>query len=403
MLYREMASTGDRLSILGFGCMRLPGRGPRIDEKRARAQLLSAVERGVNYIDTAFQYHVGASEPFVGKVVSEAGIRDRVNIATKLPPWNVRVREDMDRILGVQLQRLRTDRIDYYLVHSLAARSFDKMLRLGVLEFLERARDDGRIVNAGFSFHGDPETFKRIVDAHPWQFCQIQFNYLDQEHQAGVEGLRYAARRGLGVVVMEPLRGGNLARPLPEPVRDVLDRAPTHRTPAEWALRWVWNHPEVHVVLSGMNDERHIDENLAVADEALPGSLTEDELRLVDRARDAWRDLMRADCTGCGYCMPCPEGVDIPTCFELYNTSRVLGDRRGAHGTYLFRVAGLSTGRPAGPSLCVKCRRCEKACPQDLPVSELLEEVAAEFDGPLVGAAAWLGHKLMALQRLMLR
>ncbi len=377
--------------------MRLPTRLGLIDEPRARRQILTAVEAGVNYLDTAYQYHGGASEPFIGRLVAEERLRDRVRLATKLPPWIVKVRADMDRVLDDQLARLRTDRIDYYMVHSLAARSWDRMQRLGVLEFLDRARARGKIVNAGFSFHGDPDTFGRIVDAYRWQFCQIQLNYLDIEHQAGVAGMRAAAGRGMGVIVMEPLRGGNLARPFPERVADVFGKASARRTPAEWALRWVMDHPEVQVVLSGMNDEAHIDENLRIASDA--SCMTDEERAMMLRARDAWRELMRVDCTGCGYCMPCPEGVDIPMCFETMNSSTVFGDWLGAHGAYFFRVAGLSTGRPAGPSLCTRCGRCEKSCPQHLPIRRLLEEVEQEMEPAWLAPASWMAARAMELQR----
>ncbi|MCG2794698.1 MAG: aldo/keto reductase [Actinomycetia bacterium] len=317
MLYRSMKKTGDDLSVLGFGCMRFPERRGRIDEERATRQVRSAIDRGVNYLDTAFPYHMGASEPFLGRALSE-GYRDRIKLATKLPPWSVKKREDMDRILGTQLGRLKTDHIDYYLVHGLGGKIWERMKRLGVIGFLERARDDGRIYHVGFSFHGKKDEFREIVDDYDWEFCQIQYNFLDEQHQAGREGLEYAAGKGLGVVVMEPLRGGNLAKKVPPEVQAIWDEAEVRRSAAEWALRWVWNHPDVTVVLSGMNDEDNIDENLRIADEADPESLSAEELELVGRAADAYRKLTRAGCTGCGYCMPCPAGVDIPFCFEAY-------------------------------------------------------------------------------------
>lgn len=292
MLYRKIPENGDELSILGFGCMRLPLKEGKIDEERAREQLRYAIGHGVNYVDTAWPYHMGESEPFVGRALAD-GYREKVKLATKLPSWTVKSREDMDRILNVQLERLRTDHIDYYLVHGLVGALWDKMEKLEVLSFLDKAKADGLIVNAGFSFHGSVEDFKRIVDAYPWTFCQIQYNFLDEKNQAGTEGLKYAASKGLGVIIMEPLRGGKLTYPIPPAVQEIWDEAPVKRTPAEWSLRWIWNHPEVTVVLSGMNEELHIEENLKIAGEAYPNSLTEAELQLVSKVEQKYRGLMK--------------------------------------------------------------------------------------------------------------
>lgn len=401
MLYRKMESTGDELSILGFGCMRLPQKAGRIDEARATAQIRGAIDAGVNYIDTAVPYHMGTSEPFVGRVL-ESGYRDRVKLATKLPPWQVNAREDMDRILGEQLERLRTDHIDYYLVHALNGKSWAKMRDLGVLDFLERAKADGRIVNAGFSFHGALPDFKRIVDDRAWEFCQIQYNYLDERMQAGTAGLEYAAARGLGIVVMEGLRGGMLGRKPPKAVQAVWDESASERSPAEWALRWIWNRPEVHVVLSGMNDEGHVEENLRVAGDALPGSLSNDELVLVRRAGIAYRGLMKADCTGCQYCLPCPSGVSIPSCFQFYNAKTAFGDRN-AGMLYAVFVGGVAGGQRSGASLCVDCGVCLERCPQNLPIPDLLRDVAAEFEGPLLPLRTVLYKAQLRLGRRLAR
>jgi predicted aldo/keto reductase-like oxidoreductase len=403
MLYRKVEKTGDRLSILGFGCMRLPqkrgqpGSG-RIDEERARSQLLHAIDRGVNYIDTGMPYHAGGSEPFLGRALSH-GYREKVRLATKLPPWSVKSRSDMDRLLRAQMSHLKTDRIDYYLLHGLERRSWEKMKNLRVLEFLDSAKAHGRIVNAGFSFHDDVTVFKEIVDAYDWIFCQIQYNYLDQRNQAGTEGLRYASERGLAVMVMEPLRGGNLARPAPSKIQALWDRAETRRSPVEWALRWVWNHPEVTVVLSGMNEEAHIQENLKIADEAYPDLLTKEELRLVDRVEKTYRALTKAGCTGCRYCMPCPSGVDIPLCFELYNRKHLFNDGKWAGIVYLTRLAGGERDAPSMASQCEHCGRCERACPQHLPVQALLKEVAEDFEGPLLKPMVWATQKFFGFQR----
>jgi uncharacterized protein len=383
MLYRKMPKNGDELSILGFGCMRLPVmENGTIDEKRAISQVRYAIDHGVNYVDTAWPYHMGESEPFLGRALA-SGYREKVKIATKLPSWMIKSREDMDLFLNAQLEKLNTDHIDYYLIHSLVGALWDKVAKLDVADFLEKAKADGRIINAGFSFHGSEEDFKRIVDAYPWTFCQIQYNFLDEKNQAGTEGLEYAASRGLGVVIMEPLRGGNLARMVPPAIEEIWDEAKEKHTPSEWALRWIWNHPEVTVVLSGMNEETHIKENLAVADKAYPNSLTEAELRLVKKVEYKYRKLMKAGCTGCRYCMPCPEGVDIPACFEAYNNLHMFGNADGAKFMYVVGLSGaLSGGKPGFASLCVQCGQCLKKCPQNLEIPAILESVVKDLEGP---------------------
>lgn len=254
----------------------------------------------------------------------------------------------MDRFLNAQLERLNTDHIDYYLIHGLAGEVWDKLEPLGVTDFLNKAKADGRITNAGFSFHGSIEDFKRIVDAYPWTFCQIQYNFMDEKHQAGTEGLGYAASKGLGIIIMEPLLGGNLASPAPPEVEEIWNEAEVKRTPAEWAFRWVWNHPEVTVVLSGMNEESQVEENLKIADEAYPDSLTEAEVQLVSRVEQKYRQLMKIGCTGCQYCMPCPSGVNIPECFSIYNNLHMFGNADGAKFTYAIRMSGVFTNSEPG-------------------------------------------------------
>ncbi len=383
MLYRTMPKNGDQLAILGFGCMRLPMIAGKVDEKRAIAQIRYSIDQGINYVDTAWPYHGGESEPLLGKALKE-GYRQRVNVATKLPTWKVFARDDMDAFLNKQLEKLGVERIDYYLVHALTGPSWERLEKLGAADFLNQAISDGRIGSAGFSYHGLPEDFGPIVDAYPWTFCQIQYNYLDEKNQAGTAGLKYAARKGLGVVVMEPLRGGNLglATP-PSEVQKIWDEAQTGRTPAEWALRWVWNHPEVTVVLSGMNDEDHIRENIRVAESAHADSMSPVELKTVERARDKYQELMKVNCTGCGYCMPCSSDVLIPGCFELYNKMYMFGDEEGVKFFYAARMAGLVSNGPATfASQCVECGECMEKCPQHLPIPELLKKVAEEMEGP---------------------
>ena len=409
LLYRKVPKTGDELSILGFGCMRLPAHtsGSGIDEDRAIRQLRYAIDHGVNYVDTAPAYHFGKSEQILGRAL-EDGYREKVRVATKLPPWSVRSRGDMDRILNGQLATLKTDHIDYYLLHSLTKESFERLKKLGVLEFLDAARKDGRIRNAGFSSHADLATFKEIVDSYDWAFCQIQYNYLDEHNQAGTEGLEYAHERNLAVMIMEPLRGGNLGGAVPEDVQKIWDGSPVKHSPAAWALRWVWDHPEVTVVLSGMNDEIHIDENLKVAEDAYPRSLSVDELSRIASVRDTYKRLMKVGCTGCRYCLPCPAGVDIPGCFSLYNARFLFPHDNSAKSQYFGRHGGLMGG-VSYAGLCRACGKCEKACPQHLPIRDRLKEVSKEMEGgmrviiPVLKGGLWCMDQAGKVKRIFSR
>ena len=380
MQYRKVPKNGDQLSALGFGAMRLPTRMGKIDEKRAMRQIRGAIDQGLNYIDTAVPYHGGESERFVGRVLQD-GYREKVKLATKLPPQSVNTREDMDRILDIQLKKLKTDHIDYYLLHGLEANQWKKLFNLGVLEFLDTVKASGKIRNAGFSFHGDRRTFKEIIDAYDWTFCQIQYNFLDETSQAGTEGLRYAASKNIAVMIMEPLRGGMLAASLPAEVQKIYDRAPVKRSAAAWGLRWVWNHPEVTVVLSGMNDEEHIAENIKTCQTAFPNAMSEAELATVAEVAGLYKRLMKVGCTGCAYCMPCPSGVNIPMCLSIYNdyyigTSRMLA--RGMYGGML--MGGIMPGR-SDASLCRECGKCANACPQHIAIPQEIKKVNSTLGG----------------------
>jgi len=401
MLYRKMPKNGDELSILGFGAMRLQEKRGKIVEDRSIQQIRMSIDRGVNYIDTAWPYHNGNSEPFLGRALAD-GYREKVRLATKLPHWLMKTREDMEHVLKAQLDKLQTGHIDYYLIHGVDGETWDRMKNLGVIKFLEQAKKDGQIINAAFSFHGEKDDFKKIVDDYDWECCQIQYNYLDERNQAGKEGLQYAAAKGLGVIVMEPLRGGNLTGKIPTAIQAIWDEADVKRTPAEWALRWIWNHPEVTVVLSGMNEEEHIEENIRIASEAHPESLTERELQLVSRVEKKYRELMKVGCTGCGYCMPCPSGVNIPGSFEAYNNLHMFATARmTARIAYLTQLAAIPGVRAAAyPSQCVECGACEEACPQNLPVSELLKDVVNEFEGPMLKVLYVFMKAVLPFQRL---
>jgi hypothetical protein len=375
MLYRMMQDKGNPLSILGFGCMRLPvNKDYSVDEAEARRQIRFAIDRGVNYVDTAYSYHNGQSEPILGRILKD-GYREKVNVATKLPCWLINTREDMDRILNEQLQRLQTDHIDFYMLHGLTKGSWEKMKGLGAGEFLDAAVQDGRIRHAGFSFHHSLTAFKEIVDSRDWTFCQIQYNFMDEHYQAGTGGLHYAAKKGLGVIAMEPIRGGHLAKDVPG-IREIWSRSTTGGkfSPAQWALRWVWNHPEVTLALSGMNTMQQVEQNLAVADCGLPNSLTKEEQGVFREVGASYRKRMKVDCTGCYYCMPCPSGVDIPGCFNQLNEAYTFDSLESAGNVYNMWVA-----KQGAASKCTECGTCVELCTQHIDIPEKLKEVVKCF------------------------
>ncbi|HPR97488.1 MAG TPA: aldo/keto reductase [Thermotogota bacterium] len=395
MLYRQMPSNGDRLSALGFGCMRLPTRGGRIDKAEAMKQIRYAIDNGVNYIDTAWPYHGGNSEKFLGEALAD-GYREKVKLATKLPQFLCKSREDMYNFFDKQLGKLNVEVIDYYLIHMLNGVAWEQMKGLGIKEFIDDIRAKGQIRHIGFSFHGPKDDFPRIVDDYDWDFCQIQYNILDENNQAGKSGLRYAASKGLGVIIMEPLLGGNLAGELPKQVKAHYDKADEKRSNVEWALKWVWNHPEVTVVLSGMNTMEQVSENIRIASETPPDSLTEKEVGILRKAADTYLSLRKIPCTGCRYCMPCPVGVDIPTAFELYNNRYLFNKRLTNRMLYLMRLGGIMAGeKPHLVSQCVSCGKCKQVCPQGINIPEELKKVQKEFEGPLGKVVMTLGRAYM--------
>jgi predicted aldo/keto reductase-like oxidoreductase len=376
--YRSLpAHPETALPVLGVGCMRLPvvDRDPgRIDEERAAEMIRTAVARGAAYLDTAYPYHGGQSEPFVGRVL-KGGLRASVQLATKLPTWLVETEADWERLLDEQLRRLDTDFIDFYLFHGLSAERWETVKRLHGLAAFERARADGRIRHVGYSFHGSPDAFTAIVDGYDWDFCQIQYNFMDEEYQAGTAGLRRAAERRVGVFVMEPLRGGALAAAGPDAVNALWARAAERRSPAAWALRWVWNHPEVVMALSGMNSLQQLEENIASAEASGSGVMSRAELALVGEVRDVFRAKMQVDCTTCGYCLPCPSGVAIPDVLSGYNTSAMFDAREAASAVYRFWI--VAGGH--GADQCANCGECEPKCPQGIPIQEMLERAHAHL------------------------
>ncbi len=372
MKYREFGKCDFKVSTLGFGCMRLPilnNDVKQIDEEKAIALIRYAIDNGVTYIDTAYPYHKGSSEILVGKALKD-GYREKVKLATKLPTWLTHTYEDFDKYLDEQLGKLQTDHIDMYLLHALDKERWDNLLKLDIFKFVKSALSDGRIKQIGFSFHDKLDTFKEIIDGYDWDFCQIQYNFLDDNYQAGTEGLEYAAKKGMGIVIMEPLKGGRLAKNPPISVKEEWAKSEVKKTPAEWALRWVLNHPEVSTILSGMNSMEQIIENMQTADVALPNSLSVKDLELIDNVKGQYNELIKVQCTACNYCMPCPAGVDIPKNFALLNDASMYDEYEDQSKTYNNDL----TLKQRAVS-CVECGKCEKLCPQHLEIRKHLKEV----------------------------
>lgn len=356
--------------------MRFPRKGNAIDLERTERLVLDAIAKGVNYFDTAYIY--GHSEKVLGSILAK-GCRDQVKIATKLPHYLVKKREDLDRIFNTQLERLQTDHIDYYLVHMLSdMQTWERLKDLGFCAWVRARQEAGQIINLGFSYHGGPNEFRALLDDYPWDFTQIQYNYLDEHTQAGKSGLQYAAAKGIPVIIMEPLRGGKLVQDLPREVSQIWEQATPRRSPAEWALRWVWNHPEALVVLSGMSSEEQVAENIRIAGDAFAGAMDECESAWFAQARQVFASLTKVGCTACGYCLPCPAGVAIPTCFQYYN-EQALKRFSLTRFHYLINTGAYST-RPANASQCVGCRICESRCPQSIVISEQMQAVARTME-----------------------
>ncbi len=375
MQYRKFGKLDWEVSALGFGAMRLPltdNDPEHIDEAESIRMIRYAIDHGVNYVDTAYPYHGGRSEIVIGKALKD-GYREKTKITTKLPSWLVESSADYDRFLNQQLERLQIDKIDFYLLHNLNNKHWPKLRDLQVLRWAEGAMADGRIGLLGFSFHDNFKVLKEIIDSYDnWTICQIQYNYMDIQYQAGTRGLKYAADKGLAVVIMEPLRGGRLSKEPPEPIIKLWASVPQKRTPTEWGLRWVWNHPEVSVVLSGMSAMKQVIENVALADHSGAGTLTAKELAITNQVRKAYRTLSPISCTKCEYCLPCPNGVEIPRIFELYNDAIMYDDLRSPRLLYGMSPAALKPEQRADQ--CTECGECMESCPQGLQIPEWLKK-----------------------------
>ena len=369
MQYRK-DKYGNDLSVLGFGCMRFTKKGGNIDIDKAEQEILAAYRAGVNYYDTAYIYP--GSEAAVGEIFERNHMREKINIATKLPQYLIRNLSAVDKYFNEELSRLRTTYVDYYLMHHLTdVAMWENLKRVGILEWIEEKKKSGAIRNIGFSYHGNTDNFLTILNDYDWDMCQIQYNYLDEVSQAGVEGLKAAAAKGIPVVIMEPLRGGKLVNMLPAEARRTMQESGRGWSPAEWGLRWLYNQPEVTVVLSGMNSIEMVQENCRTASEALPGHFTDSDFAVLSAVTKKINEKEKVGCTGCRYCMPCPQGVDIPGIFRCYNAMFIESKAQGRR--QYFQTVGL-TRSPAFATQCIQCGKCEKHCPQEIPIREKLKE-----------------------------
>lgn len=377
MQYRK-DKKGNQLSILGYGCMRFTKNGSSIDLEKAEQELMYGISHGINYLDTAYVYP--GNEEAVGKILAKNHCREEINLATKLPHYLIKTRAGAEKKFQEELQRLQTDYIDYYLMHMLNdCRTWEKLVQIGIRDWIEEKKKSGVIRNIGFSYHGNSENFRALLDAYDWDFCQIQYNYLDEHAQAGREGLEYAGKKGIPVIIMEPLRGGRLVNHLPQGAGECIAKSDTFHTPAELALRWLWDQPQVTCVLSGMNSIDMVKENIRIAETAEPNQFGEQEQALVAQVREEIRRKMKVPCTGCGYCMPCPQHVDIPMAFHCYN----LRYAEGKHSGMWEYVQSTAMRRDTtSASQCIGCGKCERHCPQGIQIREKLKEAVRELETP---------------------
>ena len=377
---------GTQLSILGYGCLRFTRKNGKIDLKKAETEILEAIKRGVNYFDTAYVYQ--GSEAALGEILERNGCREQVYIATKLPHYLIKSRAGLERCFQEQLNRLQTDHVDYYLMHMLNdADTWEALKQKGVQDWIEEKLKAGAIRNIGFSYHGNSGNFKKLLDAYDWDFCQIQYNYMDEDTQAGRAGLQYAEQKGIPVVIMEPLRGGKLVDLLPSEAKELFAGARPERTPAEWAFRWLWDQTGVTVVLSGMNSVQMVRENTEAASSAEPGELTDADRELYRKVKQEINRKVKVGFTACGYCMPCPQGIDIPGTFRCYNEMYTERPKVGRK-EYLMTTAFRKHQNPA--SGCIRCGRCERLCPQKIEIRKELKQASRELEDVRYRVMAWL-------------
>ncbi len=397
MKYRKLA--GEDISVLGYGCMRFPTKGIKIDENLAKEQMLYAVNEGINYFDTAYIYHSGQSEVFLGKFLKEYNLREKVFIADKLPTFLIRKENQIESFFNTQLKRLDTNYIDYYLMHMLdSLHSWNTLKDYGILNFIEENKKSGKIKYIGFSFHGRCEEFMKILEDYKWDFCQIQYNYLDEYNQAGIKGLKRAYELGIDVIIMEPLRGGSLASKAPKKVIKKFVDYKENSNVASWAFKWLYNQKEVSVVLSGMNDLVHIKENIKTANDSDINCMTKKELEIVDEVKQIYKDLMKVPCTSCGYCMPCPVNVDIPACFTDYNNKYYFGGYQ-IRQQYITKSIGGIGYEKSGADLCINCGKCKKHCPQNIDIPKKLKEAHKSLDNIFIRIGLKIWYKLTARKK----
>ena len=384
---------GNKISVLGYGCMRFSKNGGKIDLAKTEQEIMAAYENGINYYDTAYIYP--GSESALGIILERNNIRKKVSIATKLPHYMIKTKEDAERYFQEELKRLRTDYVDYYLMHMLTdVKTWNRLKELGIDTWLKEKQESGAIRQIGFSYHGNTDMFCQLVDANDWDFCQIQYNYLDEHSQAGRAGLSYAASKGIPVIIMEPLRGGKLVTNLPEKAKKLFAEYDIKRTPAEWAFRWLWNQPEVTCILSGMNSMEMVLENVKNASDSKVGEFTENDEALLQEVVKALNEQMKVGCTGCGYCMPCPKNVDIPGTFAAYN-KRYLDGKMSALFEYM--MCTLIRKDATSASNCIGCGKCEKHCPQRIEIRKELLNARKELEGPVYKLAKKIVPKFMKL------
>lgn len=389
MQYRQMKD-GRKISALGYGCLRFSKQDKKIDIAKAEREIMLAIQSGVNYFDTAYIYP--GSEEALGEIFERNHCRSQVYIATKLPYYLLKSLSAVEKTFQEQLSRLRTDYIDFYLMHMLFdINAWNRLKSMGIEDWISKKKASGEIRYIGFSFHGDTATFEELLDAYDWDFCQIQYNYLDEHTQAGRAGLEYAASKGISVIIMEPLRGGRLVNLLPDAAKAAIASYPIKRTAADWALRWLWNQPEVTCVLSGMNSEDMVLENLQTASTAKENSLTAADKNLIAHLRSIIQESLKVGCTGCGYCLPCPRGVDIPNTFRCYNEIDISGKFR-ARKEYIQITSLRQT--PSDFSRCVRCGKCETHCPQHIPIPAELQRAGRELQPPYLRAILKLARLL---------
>ncbi len=381
MQYRLIKKTGDEIFPLGFGAMRLPLKNGKIDRQKAKELIYHAIDQGLNFIDTAYLY--GDSETFLGEIL-QGEYKDKIKLSTKLPTINVRKYDDMEEILAEQLKRLQRDSIDYYFIHAVDLKAMNRLFKKDLAKFLKKAQSEGKIRHVGFSYHGPKEEFPSLIDAYDWDVVMVQYNYFDENIQASVEGIEYAASKDMGIFIMEPLKGGILAGKMPGEAEEIFKKANPNKSNAQWAMEWVLNNRNVTCVLSGMNSFEQLDENLEIAHKTTPLSMSFEDLETVELVKRVMRNSLKINCSTCGYCMPCPRGVNIPECMKIYNEKYLFNHKGFINPSFMdyYQYVGGIMGSSGNAGKCNGCGRCLRKCPQKLDIVSELKKVKKEFEVP---------------------